>query len=251
LCVLYEDADCAVVFKPSGVHTMPWVATLKRRERTLQDALGGLLATPDGLMRLPQPRPAHRLDARVSGCVVVAKTKPALAHLAREFEERRAVKTYVAVVAGAPRLAERGPEGAASASSGSVSTPVEGREALTRFSVVAETPCAVYGSLATLELSPLTGRRHQLRLHCARDLGAPIVGDDLYHALARSDAPRQSAGLFLHALRVSFSPPAGGAVDVEAPLPHKFNDLIDRARRGADWLAPGAEPGERRPDRPD
>ena len=106
--------------------------------------------------------------------------------------------------------------------------------------------CAVHGALTTLELRPLTGRRHQLRIACALALGAPIVGDDLYskRGAGREDAPRQRvpplppvrrrAGLFLQALEISLPHPATGrTLRVRAPEMRRFAKLRERAASGA------------------
>ena len=106
------------------------------------------------------------------------------------------------------------------------------------------TPCAVHGCLTTLELRPLTGRRHQLRVACALGLGAPIVGDDLYHssadsARAASRLPplppvRRRAGLFLQALEVALPHPVTGEpLRVRAAEMARFGKLRAKAASGA------------------
>ena len=178
---------------------------------------------------LARPLPVHRLDARVAGCVVVAKSRHALVHLKAQFEDREVVKEYRAILVGdllekcaaedAHSLVrwESGPDVAAeikagdaaggsgiaasdpalssaispSAASvgnflsktGSVRIPVDRHEAHTDIRVLDIIPCPQYGAITSVSLSPHTGRRHQLRRHCAA-LGCPIVGDDLYHEAA-------------------------------------------------------------------
>ena len=106
------------------------------------------------------------------------------------------------------------------------------------------TPCAVHGALTTLELRPRTGRRHQLRIACALGLGAPILGDDLYHpsaaaARAASRLPplppvRRRSGLYLQAVELSMPHPVTGApLSVRAPEMARFGKLRDRAASGA------------------
>ena len=318
LQVLHEDRDLAVVFKPPGVHSTAWSGTRKRwGELTLSDALPLLLSAPtptaagEGVASLPAPQPAHRLDARVSGVIAVAKTRRALAELSRLFRERRVTKVYRAIVVGEVRLDRfasglavplrsgeggEGGEGGGAPDEGALAagrftctlceaTPPaattadrwvrveqigdDGRRSATEVRVLGVTPCAVHGALSTLELRPLTGRRHQLRLACAVGLGAPIVGDDLYHAAAdaaraaaaAADAPdaadadadadadapqgggpglpplppvRRRAGLFLQAVELSLPHPVTGEpVRVRAPEMARFEKLRARAASGA------------------
>jgi len=117
-------------------------------------------------------------------------------------------------------------------------------ESITEVRVLQITPCSVHGALTTLDLRPLTGRRHQLRVACALGLGAPILGDDLYHprantARAASNLPplppvRRRAGLFLQALEVTLPHPlTGEALSVRAGEMARFGKLRAKAASGA------------------
>ena len=119
-----------------------------------------------------------------------------------------------------------------------------GRASLTEVRVVEVTPCAVHGALTTLELRPVSGRRHQLRIACAIGLGAPIVGDDLYHAevdamrAAHSLPPlppvRRRAGLFLQAVEISLPHPlTAKRLCARAVEMSRFGRLRRRAASGA------------------
>ena len=270
--VLHEDDELAVVFKPPGVHSTGWAGTRKKwGELTLCDALPLLLTAPSqraSLAPLPAPSPAHRLDARVGGVIAVAKTRRALAGLSTLFRERRVTKVYVAIVVGAVCIEELAGDRvdaggrftctAISESEATSKSPEgglrveqqgeDGRLSVTEVRVLEVTPCAVHGALTTLELRPLTGRRHQLRIACALALGAPIVGDDLYHAGASAaraartphgSVPplppvRRRAGLFLQALEISLPHPATGrTLRVRAPEMRRFAKLRERAASGA------------------
>ena len=122
LKVLHEDEEMAVVFKPPGVHSTAWAATRKNwGDLTLSDALPLLLTAPSqpasspltsAPAPLPSPLPAHRLDARVSGVIAVAKTRRALAGLSQLFKSRQVVKVYRAVVVGEVRLEQLAASGA-------------------------------------------------------------------------------------------------------------------------------------------
>ena len=132
----------------------------------------------------------------------------------------------------------------------------DGRRSVTTVRVLERTPCALHGALTTLDLRPLSGRRHQLRVACALGLGAPILGDDLYHdranaarvAMPNGGLPllpplRRRAGLFLQSLELSLRHPITGALlDVRAPEMARFGKLRARAASGAaftdeEWVA--------------
>ena len=123
---------------------------------------------------LPRPIPQHRLDARVAGCLVVAKSRKAAVNLHQQFEQRLVKKEYRAVLVG--KINTDDPRKVIV-----IKDPIDGLPSTTELSIMQETKCPVYGYLTTVRLFPLTGRRHQLRRHCAA-LGNPIVGDNLYHA---------------------------------------------------------------------
>lgn len=205
LHILFEDDDLAVVFKPSGIHSMKWVGTMKKKLFALDDILPLVLSPPqimshngsDSSDSMKRPLPCHRLDARVSGCLIVAKTQRAMSDLSKQFENRYVEKEYIAILAG--NLTETLHRDSAiskmsmvewaddfdsvtltSARRGRVTDPIDGFDATTDLMVLDVSPCSVYGALTTVSLFPHTGRRHQLRRHCAA-MGCPIVGDDLYH----------------------------------------------------------------------
>ena len=171
LSVLYEDETMAVVYKPAGVHSLQWLNTMKQNFFCLDHTLPLILSAPtkDCLLR---PLPCHRLDMRVSGCLVCAKTTTALSGIARQFQQHTVEKEYSAIVVG-----DFHPDHIV------ISDPIDGLEAETEVFVLHRTACNIYGCLTTLKLMPKTGRRHQLRRHCVA-AGYPILGDDLYHAAA-------------------------------------------------------------------
>lgn len=151
---LHRDARCVVLNKPPGLPTQGGTAV---GERHLERLLPGLGAGRYWLV--------HRLDREVSGALVVARDVGAAGLLAEHFRERRVVKRYWALVAGAP-----------DASEGVVDAPVDGKRAITAWRVV----YPIEKRFAWLELEPRTGRKHQLRVHCAYELKTPIVGDMRY-----------------------------------------------------------------------
>jgi 23S rRNA pseudouridine955/2504/2580 synthase len=211
--VLYEDDALIVIDKPPGLPTQggPGLG------RHLDALIAGL-----GVEDAVRPRLVHRLDQETSGLLVLGRGPRAAAFLARAFRERAVEKTYWAVVMGRPSQAEgvidaplllaHGPRGARARLAPDPDAPGAAR-ALTRFTV----RDAAARRAAWLELTPLTGRTHQLRLHCAA-LGTPILGEAKY-----ADPPARLSGfserLHLHARALRLPHPAGGTLFLEAALP--------------------------------
>lgn len=168
--ILHRDEAVLVLDKPAGLPT-------HRGPRARASVEDWLEALRFGKRHLPQP--AHRLDADTAGCLVLGRTKPALAALGRAFAEGRVAKTYWAVVVGGPE-AESGvidaPLAKVSTKAGGWRMRVDpaGQAAVTAWRVLGRG-----GGHAWLSLSPRTGRTHQLRVHAA-DAGWPILGDPLY-----------------------------------------------------------------------
>lgn len=219
--VIYEDHDLLVIDKPAGmaVHAgsgLPWGVIDALR----QDRSGEFLEL------------AHRLDRETSGCLVLARNGPALAHLAARFREGGVDKFYLCLLDGvlpqaltevdAP-LARRG-EGAG----GSVDVHDEGKPSVTRFRLLRQFDDCCYA-----EAELLTGRTHQIRAH-ARHLGMPLAGDGKY-------AGRESLGkwrarglnrIFLHAHRLVLDAPGGKALEFSAPLPEPLRRVLDALEGG-------------------
>lgn len=236
LSVPFEDDHVAVVFKPPGIHT-------KRKSNpkfaALEDALPAVVCPSHDLLQdaLPLPLAMHRLDVPVCGVVLVAKSRRAAIGIAKQLEERRVQKTYHALLVGRPDA------------DGLLEAPVDDLPSTSRLRVLDEAPHAQWGSLCRVELNPLTGRTHQLRIHTA-GIGCPIVGDELYWEMAakarqESGAPplpalKVKGGLFLQSCAVRFAHPVSGdELAVEVPEVAKFEKLLERARRGAEYAREG------------
>ena len=165
--------------------------------------------------------PVHRLDAETSGCLLVARTKPAFRFLARAFSSRKVEKSYLAAVAGRPaddageiftHIASAGPGSPRMA----VVAPGAGAAALTLFRILRRD-----ANTSLLELRPITGRTHQIRVHL-RHLGHPVLGDPLYAFPGAPPAPR----LLLHAWRLAFPDPEGGEMIVcQSPPDEGFGEI--------------------------
>ncbi|MFV2056928.1 MAG: pseudouridine synthase [Thiohalomonadales bacterium] len=205
LDILYQDEHILMVEKPSGLLSVP------RRGSDKQDCLSTRIKMvyPDALV-------VHRLDMSTSGLYLMALHKQMQSALARLFAQRHIQKTYVAIVAG--RLETK---------VGKMEHPliadwpnrprqkvdiISGKAALTHYRVIDQAS----DNTSRLELTPLTGRSHQLRVHC-QSIGHPILGDELYADLdVRSLAPR----LLLHAQRLQFIHPISKQdLSIVSPVP--------------------------------
>jgi tRNA pseudouridine32 synthase / 23S rRNA pseudouridine746 synthase len=217
--LVYRDGLMLVIDKPAGlaVHKGP------KGGDSLEDYFDAL--------RFGLPRPpalAHRLDRDTSGCLVLGRHRKALAALGRLFKSGRIGKTYWAVVAGEPGQEEGRielPLGRKDATRGWwMKHDPAGRPALTTWKVMGQTQAAASNSprLAWLALEPVTGRTHQLRVHCAA-MGWPIVGDSIYGAAPRMQTP----GLHLHAREIVVPLYNNRApIRVSAPVPPHMQQLL-------------------------
>ncbi len=184
--LLYRDGLMLVIDKPAGlaVHHGPPNGKDRGRE-CLQDHFDTL--------RFGLPRPpslAHRLDRDTSGCLVLGRHRKALAQLGKLFKNGAIDKVYWAVVEGSPE-ADEGmielPLGRLDVTRGWwMKHDPNGQPAVTKWRVMGRAQAPV--PLTWLALEPLTGRTHQLRVHCA-EMGWPIVGDAIYGTAPRTGGP--------------------------------------------------------------
>ncbi len=215
--VLYRDDQLIVLDKPAGLPSQggPGIS------RHVDGLLDGLRFGSEH-----RPRLVHRLDRDTSGVLVVARTPGVASKLAEAFRGRTVEKTYWAVVVGRPvppqgridvnLVRVDGFRGERAAVAGEYDTDIA--RAITDFSTLDHAG----RKLAWLELRPLTGRTHQLRVSCAA-IGAPILGDLPYgqEVEGRNTALVEglSDALHLHARSLTLPHPAGGRLTVEAELP--------------------------------
>ncbi len=211
LRVLRTAPGWVVVSKPPELLSCPGTTTPGWDSVTAR--VRALFPAADG------PLLAHRLDAPTSGLMVVALNAAAHAHLSRQFQQRTVEKAYIACVhplpdahpllTGTRRTIDLPLHGPWRLRPRQVVSAELGRAAVTEVVVLAHDPTGH----VRLELRPLTGRTHQLRVHCASGLSHSIVGDRLY-----GPPPAPGARLLLHATRLAFTcPETGTRVDVEAP----------------------------------
>ena len=202
LTIIHEDADLLIVNKPAGLLSVPG--------RDLPDCLQARLKDlyPDSLL-------VHRLDMATSGLMVFANNKPAQRHLGLQFERRHTTKSYIARV-----------DGQVTGESGRINLPLFadwpnrprqkvdwewGKSSLTDWEVLDRD-----ANSTRLALHPITGRSHQLRVHCWA-MGHPILGDRIY---AMDDVFEAAPTLQLHAWKLGLRHPTGGEhIQFESPCP--------------------------------
>lgn len=200
--VQYKDGELLIIDKPAGLACHAGPQTEDCLERYVEFLRLGALHPPHLV---------HRLDRDTSGCLLLARNARALKRLSRLFADGRVEKTYWAIVEGAPDVSE----GVIDAPLRKISTSTagwrmivakNGLSARTSFQVLATT-----GMQSLLQLSPQTGRTHQIRAHCAH-MGWPILGDPVY-------GQTKTGAMLLHAYRLKV-PKADGSwciVTVEPP----------------------------------
>ena len=199
LDIIFQDEDIVVLNKSSGLLSVP--GRLPEHQDCLQNRVQRVL---------PTATIVHRLDMATSGIIIMALNKPAHVAISRQFEQRKTKKSYIARVFGKAAEIE-----------GSVDLPLicdwpnrpkqmvdhdNGKQSLTNYSVLSYSTLSSGDESTLIELRPVTGRSHQLRVHMLA-LGHPILGDRLYaHEQALAASPR----LQLHARNLSLTHPITG-----------------------------------------
>lgn len=220
--IIYEDNDVLVLNKPAGIDVVAvteWLATRSASWRTTA-------------------RLAHRLDKDTSGVLLVAKNEAVYEYLKNLFQTRQVQKKYLALVYGRvknetgiidlPIGRSRKDPRKRIAGKGATSKL---REAVTEWRVVERFPteCAKLNfaqNYTLLEVSPKTGRTHQIRVHL-KALGYPIVGDQLYAPESLLATLPQLSRQALHAESLALVLPSGIKKEFQAPLPEDLARIID------------------------
>lgn len=207
--IIYQDDDIVVFNKSSGLLSVP--GRLPEHQDCLQNRVQRVL---------PTATIVHRLDMATSGIIIMALNKLAHVAISRQFEQRKTKKSYIARVFGHIKEHE-----------GSIELPLicdwpnrpkqkvdyeNGKQSLTHYQVLAYNKLSTGGESTLVELTPVTGRSHQLRVHMLA-LGHPILGDRLY---AHEQALIVSSRLQLHARTLSLAHPVTGELHCfMAPCP--------------------------------
>jgi len=236
--ILYEDRWVVAVDKPPGLAVHP---SGRRLDGTLIQAIHRRYRNPGDPAQDVVPRLLHRIDVETSGVVAVGLDEQFHHLVARQFEDREVKKSYLAVVRGRPEQAQGTIDFALTPDKKSAvrlklttTTEDHGLPASTAYRVLQSSR-----EYSLLEVTPRTGRTHQIRVHLAA-LGCPLVGDKLYggdesfwlHQLAGTltDDHRRQLVLDRHALHSHtlrfFHPMLGRQVEFEAPLPSDMAALV-------------------------
>ncbi|WP_094752341.1 RluA family pseudouridine synthase [Psychromonas sp. CD1] len=193
LDILYHDEDIVVLNKPAGLLSVPG-REIKHRDSL---ALRILRVWPNACV-------VHRLDLATSGLIILAMRKSAQSHIGRQFQKKMIAKTYIARV-----------EGIIKEDTGLVDLPIrcdwenrprqivdfeQGKSSQTQWKVLSREQ-----QTTLVELTPLTGRTHQLRVHM-QQIGHPIIGDDFYASVFGKQLSMQR--LALHAAKISLIHPS-------------------------------------------
>ena len=204
LAVLYEDDYLAVIRKPAGV------LVSGNSFKTVVNALPENLqeSTQEGAV---MPQPIHRLDYATTGLLLIGKTSGSIRNLNVLFTKKRITKTYLAITIGEMKR------------TGIVSEPIDGKLASSEYEVLQTVASDRFERLNLVVLSPITGRRHQLRKHMAFH-GNHILGDRDY---SPEGLLLKGKGMYLHANRLEFMHPFKDALlKVTDEIPQRFRKIF-------------------------
>lgn len=220
--IVYEDEDILVINKPANFLTHP-----KSKKDESESVAGWLIEKYSNIKNVGEdplrPGIVHRLDKNTSGLLILAKTQSAFLYLKKLFQERKIEKKYISMVHGSLKEKNgiiKSPIGKIGAKQ---TTRIYGKkelkikEAITEYRVLKK-----LGDYSLLEVSPKTGRTHQIRIHL-NSIGHPVVGDNLY---GKKKDEFNLNRLFLHAIYLKFISPSGRAIVLETELPEELSKII-------------------------
>ena len=225
LDVVFENEDVLVINKPAGMVVHPAAG---HQTGTLVQATLGYDPDIEGVGGEERPGVVHRLDKDTSGLILLARNDHAHRWLEEQFRLRRVSKTYLALVDGRPPTMTGRVEAAIGRDPGhrqkmAVVGGGRGRQAVSEYRTLES-----FENHTLLEFHPVTGRTHQIRVHCAF-LGCPIVGDRIY---GRKQPSLAISRQFLHAARLSLRLPGEEqASQFEAPLPPELTEVLEALRQ--------------------
>lgn len=242
ISIVYEDSNLLVINKPSGLITHPknaedkqesvtgWLVGKYPEIKNVGDPSTGSprpeLGTKTGQENL-RPGLVHRLDKDTSGLLVIAKNQDSFIYLKNLFQDRKIKKFYLALVHGKPKESK----GIIDAPLGRIgmkrTTQVRGnkklkdkKEAVTEYRTLKN-----FRDFTLLEVSPHTGRTHQIRVHL-KSIGTPVAGDPIYGS-KNTTGPKEPERLFLHAYKLQFISPDGKSLAFETDLPDDLQNFIN------------------------
>lgn len=230
--IVYEDNDLIVINKPSGLITHPKNIDDKQSSLTdwvianypqLKDVGEPFIASG---APLPRCGIVHRLDKDTSGLIVIAKNQTAFEYMKKQFQNHTIHKYYYTLVFGRPKD-----------SSGIINEPlgrigmkrttqmigkkmIDGKDSVTEYKTLKN-----FDKFTFLDISPKTGRTHQIRVHL-KSIGCPVVGDIVYSPKGWQQ-PKDLNRLFLHAYKLELTTPSGKALTLETDLPEELQNIIN------------------------
>ena len=226
--IIHEDSSILVIDKPVGMSVHPAGEKRPNKETTLLDILQGKYPDANYSDFSGRPFIVHRLDRGTSGVMVIAKTPAAQFGLMNQFAQRTIKKTYLGIVHGIFKEKK-----------GTIDAPLTrdmrdrrkfcigaGRESVTGFKVLDS-----FGKYSFLEITPLTGRTHQIRVHLSA-IGHPVAGDNIYSAETGPGKPGPGRpGIFkrqmLHAYKLVLRhPKTKKAMEFRAEIPKDFKNAL-------------------------
>jgi 23S rRNA pseudouridine1911/1915/1917 synthase len=204
LQVLFEDEHLAMIHKPAGI------LVSGNSFKTIANALAQNIKAsklPDATI----PQPVHRLDYATTGILLVGKTSSGIRALNKMFENKKIGKTYYAVTIGEMDC------------KGEIDSKIDGKATQSTYTVHQSISSKRFGMLNLVELTPLTGRRHQLRKHLS-GIGNPILGDKDY---GMENLILRGKGLYLHAYSLKLAHPfTGEQLYIIDELPKQFGKIF-------------------------
>lgn len=224
--IIYEDNDLLVVNKPSGLITHP-----KNAEDKQESVTGWLIEKYPEIKTVGEdplrPGLVHRLDKDTSGLLVIAKNQDSFFYLKSLFQDKKIKKHYLALVHGKPKESK----GIIDAPMGRIgmkrTTQLHGKKKLKdeKTAVTEYNTLRNFNDFTLLEVSPHTGRTHQIRVHL-KSIGTPVAGDPLYGRGGKKNHGEPNR-LFLHAYKLQFISPDGKSLTIEAELPDELQKVLN------------------------
>lgn len=200
--VVYKDDNIIVINKPAGLAVQGGTGIT----RHIDGMLEGLRFEKE-----EAPRLVHRIDKETSGILILARNRKFADILTKNFREHLMPKTYLALTHNCPPDEE-----------GTISAPIEEKKAQTLFKTID----TVGQKFSLLMLNPLSGRKHQIRIHL-HSIGCPIVGDDKYFLEPKIKIADIKNKLYLHAYKIDLSCLYNKKLEIFAPLPPHFAEALD------------------------
>jgi 23S rRNA pseudouridine955/2504/2580 synthase len=214
--IIYNDADMVAFNKPAGLAVQG--GTLVKKSL---DKMAAALFPNDTVL------PVHRLDKETSGIIVFAKNIAAAQNLSEQLSSKSAKKEYLAILSGDVKAKSGIIDSVIQKDNRGMASDAQPKRAITEFEVLGNIP----QKMTYIHFIPKTGRTHQLRIHSAKELKAPIFGDEIYgHKKdAEKFAGKMSKHLYLLAWKLTIRQPNTGVdINLIAKAPDFMQNVIDK-----------------------